>query len=105
MSLPKDQQSPYPGGDTTSPAAPTDRDRITQRLPRTKYGDTDDEAEARYLDSIQVRRRYGNRSDMWLWRRLRDDPSFPKPIEIGRRRFWRLDELVVWEHAHQRGAA
>jgi DNA polymerase I len=45
MSLPKDQQSPYPGGDTTSPAAPTDRDRITQRLPRTKYGDADADAD------------------------------------------------------------
>jgi hypothetical protein len=46
-----------------------------------------------YLNSRQVRERYGHASDMWLWRRLNEDGGkFPKPLIIRRRRFWRLNE-------------
>src|SRR5262245_34723259 len=44
-----------------------------------------------------VRERYGGVSDMWIDRRLRSDPSFPKPRYIGRRRYFLLAELEAWE--------
>jgi predicted DNA-binding transcriptional regulator AlpA len=51
-----------------------------------------------FLASRQVRERYGNASDMWLYRREHDEAtSFPKPIRICGRRFWRLSDLVKWE--------
>jgi hypothetical protein len=50
-----------------------------------------------FLNSRQVRERYGHASDMWLWRRLNEDAGFPKPLIIRRRRFWRLNELVAYE--------
>ena len=37
-----------------------------------------------YSTATQVRERYGNRSAMWLWRKLRDDPRFPRPLDMGR---------------------
>jgi hypothetical protein len=59
----------------------------------------------RFLNSRQVRRRYGDSSDMWLWRRLNDQSGFPLPINISGRRFWKLDDLVAWEHGHRAVAA
>ena len=50
-----------------------------------------------FLRSGAVRRRYGNASDMWLHRRLRDDSGFPQPIVIGYTRYWRLSDLEAWE--------
>lgn len=51
-----------------------------------------------FLAARQVRERYGNASDMWLWRRERDKTTnFPKPIRINGRRFWRLSDLASWE--------
>jgi hypothetical protein len=50
-----------------------------------------------FLTAAQTRRRYGDASDMWLWRRLHDDSGFPQPILINKRRFWRLSELIAWE--------
>lgn len=35
----------------------------------------------------------GGVSDMWLWRRLRDN-TLPKPLLISNRRFWRRDEIA-----------
>jgi predicted DNA-binding transcriptional regulator AlpA len=43
-----------------------------------------------------VRARYGDVSDMWLHRRLRDS-DFPKPLVINGRRFWRISDLEAWE--------
>jgi hypothetical protein len=66
--------------------------------------DSDDEHE-RLLNAGQVRRRYGNASDMWLWRRLRDSSGFPQPLFISGRRFWRLSALIAWESARDKGEA
>jgi predicted DNA-binding transcriptional regulator AlpA len=60
------------------------------------YGDAQDD---RYLNSKQVRARYADASDMWLWRRLKDGSGFPKPLEICGRRFWKLSDLAAWERA------
>ena len=37
----------------------------------------------RYSTSRQVRERYGGRSAMWLWRKLKYDPRFPRPLKMG----------------------
>jgi len=51
-----------------------------------------------YLDSRAVRRRYGGRSDMALWRWARDRKlGFPQPIYISRYRYWSLSSLLEWE--------
>lgn len=48
------------------------------------------------IQAAAVRALCGDVSDMWLWRRLNSDPSFPRPIYIGRRRFWREADVVAW---------
>ena len=50
-----------------------------------------------FLNSKQVRDRYGDVSDMWLHRKLRDDAEFPKPLIINTRRYWKLSALIAWE--------
>lgn len=50
-----------------------------------------------YLPSKAVRQRYGGVSEMWIWRRSKDNSGFPKPIVIARRKLWALSELVQWE--------
>jgi len=51
-----------------------------------------------YLDSRAVRRRYGGRSEMSLWRWSRDPKlGFPQPIYIQKYRYWRLSDLIEWE--------
>jgi predicted DNA-binding transcriptional regulator AlpA len=58
------------------------------------------EASIRYISAAMLRARYGGISDMTLWRWLADQAlSFPKPLVINRRRFWRLDQLEAWEGA------
>jgi predicted DNA-binding transcriptional regulator AlpA len=52
-----------------------------------------------YVPTRQVRRRYGDRSEMWIERRLRDNSGFPQPVKLGARRYWRLAELEAWERA------
>jgi len=49
-----------------------------------------------YLKAGQVRERYGNASDMWIARRLKD-AAFPKPVYFGALRFWRESDLIAWE--------
>ena len=73
------------------------------RRPHAAHGDrgdpdSDDEHE-RLLTAAQVKRRYGNASDMWLWRRLHDLSGFPQPLLICGRRFWKLSALIAWERA------
>jgi predicted DNA-binding transcriptional regulator AlpA len=49
------------------------------------------------IPAAQVRARYGGCSDMWIWRRLKCDPDFPRPVYISKRRYWRLGDLATWE--------
>lgn len=51
------------------------------------------------IRTSQLRARYGGVSHMWVERRLKDDPTFPRPLYIARNRFWRLADLVDWERA------
>lgn len=52
-----------------------------------------------YLQDRQVGERYGiSRTAIWRW--LKNDPSFPKPVPLspGCSR-WRVDDLEKWERA------
>jgi predicted DNA-binding transcriptional regulator AlpA len=49
-----------------------------------------------YLTAPEVLNRYGV-SHMWLVRRLETDPKFPKPIKMGRLRFFKIGELEEYE--------
>jgi predicted DNA-binding transcriptional regulator AlpA len=52
-----------------------------------------------FLPAGRVRDRY-NVSDMSLYRWLHDEKlSFPRPIYIGRYRYWRLADLLAWEQS------
>jgi predicted DNA-binding transcriptional regulator AlpA len=99
--IPPDQVSPYPGGGScASRRCLDDRDLILKRRRGTLYGDAPvDDSDDYFLTAVQVRQRYGNASDMWLWRRLHDDSNFPRPIKIRKRRYWKLSELIAWERA------
>ena len=51
-----------------------------------------------YLNSKQVRARYGGISDMSLWRWVRDPKMrFPAPIRINRLKFWDQAELDAFD--------
>jgi len=50
-----------------------------------------------YVTGRQLRERYGGRSEMWLARIMRADADFPRPIVIGRYRFWALDQIESYE--------
>lgn len=44
-----------------------------------------------------VREMCGGVSDMTIWRWLNDpEMDFPKPLYIGRLRYWREAELIEW---------
>jgi hypothetical protein len=58
-----------------------------------------------FVNSRQLKQRYGNVSDMWLFQRLHDDSGFPQPLYIRGRRFWRLAELIKWERGQARAEA
>lgn len=53
-------------------------------------------ANERRITSATVREFCGGVSDMWIWRRLKSDPSFPRPVYVGRRRFWLESEMRNW---------
>jgi predicted DNA-binding transcriptional regulator AlpA len=36
---------------------------------------------------------------MWLWRRIKDDPDFPKPVYMGRRRLFSLAALDDYDRS------
>lgn len=51
----------------------------------------------RRISASPVRQLCGGISDMTLWRWLENpDMNFPKPIYIGRRRYWREAEIIAW---------
>jgi predicted DNA-binding transcriptional regulator AlpA len=61
-------------------------------------------AESVYLTASQVKRRYGGRSDMWLWRLLKNDEGFPRPLVLCGQRLWSLSELEAYEGSKRSAA-
>jgi predicted DNA-binding transcriptional regulator AlpA len=58
--------------------------------------------DVRYLTIGQVKRRYGDVSDMWVLRHMADH-GFPKPVQFGgptSARHWLLTDIENWERAH-----
>ena len=45
----------------------------------------------------QLRERYAGVSGTWVDRRLAGTPGFPRPVYIGRRRYWKITELEEYE--------
>ena len=75
------------------------RDTGSDDDPSSSDDDPSSRAEKTYLTAAQLRKRYGNRSHMWIERRLLSDSTFPRPAYFGRFRFWALDEIETWERA------
>ncbi|TIM15501.1 MAG: DNA-binding protein [Mesorhizobium sp.] len=42
---------------------------------------------------------------MTLWRWLKAGSGFPRPVYIGRNRYWRLTELEAWDQSLPRSVA
>lgn len=62
-------------------------------------------SENRFLTGPQVQQRYGiSEMTMWRWEKNRD-LSFPKPMRVGRRKFYREDELTAWERERAKVSA
>ena len=52
------------------------------------------------VPSAKVRALCGGISDMTLWRWLNDPTkAFPRPAYIGRRRYWKETDVIVWLNA------
>jgi hypothetical protein len=74
---------------------PPDSTAITNRPRQPKPVSPD----AVWLTSNQVCARYGGRSLMWLWRKVKTDPNFPRPHYSGRFQFYSLVELNAYDAA------
>jgi hypothetical protein len=85
------------GGDDDSGEGPDDD---PEDLPQEGTANDD-----RFLTSKAVPARYGNCSDMWIYRRLHDGSGFPQPLLVCGRRFWKLSSLVSWERVRAKGEA
>lgn len=55
--------------------------------------------DAAFIDAPQLLARFGGRSHMWLVRLLERDQTFPRPVKIGRLRFFSVAALTKWERA------
>ena len=63
------------------------------------------EPKPEFIPAPKVLERYGV-SDMTLWRWLKDPAlGFPRPVYIGRFRYFRISELDAWERALPRELA
>ena len=57
------------------------------------------------IDTAMLRRRWANCSEMKIWRRSKDDPDFPKPLYMSRRKLWWLSKIIQYERVlESRGA-
>jgi hypothetical protein len=53
--------------------------------------------DAVWITSKQLRARYGNLSEMWLWRKLRDDADFPQPRYNGHLKLFSVAALDAYD--------
>jgi hypothetical protein len=54
--------------------------------------------DAKWISAAQVRARYGGRSHMWLVRKLKLDPRFPRPKYFGALRYWQPAALDAYDN-------
>lgn len=57
------------------------------------------------IQAAALRDLCGGVSDMWVWRRMTNDPTFPRPIYIGNRRFWKESDVIAWLEAQAKQTA
>ena len=55
------------------------------------------------MRTADLRKRYGAFQRMSVERRLSSDPTFPRPIYIAKRRFWRLARSLCMGNQPKRG--
>jgi hypothetical protein len=53
--------------------------------------------DVKWITSTQVRSRYGNRSAMWVYRKVKFDPAFPKPTYFGRMQMFLVEQLDKYD--------
>jgi hypothetical protein len=53
----------------------------------------------RYLTVNMLRERWGDCSHMLIERKLRDDPTFPRYIKVGKARLFDEDDVEAYERA------
>jgi predicted DNA-binding transcriptional regulator AlpA len=87
---------PYPVPET---AAPENDIPLGRKERQSRLRARGPPVEERYIGTAALRRRYGNVSHMWVERRIKLDPAFPRPVKFGRLRFWKLSELESWERS------
>jgi predicted DNA-binding transcriptional regulator AlpA len=59
-----------------------------------------------FIRTNQLRKRWGGCSHMFIERRLKSDPTFPRPVKFGGRlRLWDLDEVEAYERKCAAGEA
>ena len=70
----------------------------TQEYTETRKATPQSQDDDALLTSAQVRARVGGVSAMCIWRWMRDERvTFPRPIQINRRNYWRLGDLRRWQ--------
>lgn len=58
-----------------------------------------------YLTARQVLNRYGRKSTIWLYRIVKRDPKFPRPLYIGGQKYFRLSDLEAYDRDPERAIA
>jgi hypothetical protein len=71
----------------------------TKSKPAANRGDHPVNPDKKFIGSRRLRERYNDVSHMWVVRQLANDPTFPRPVKIGRLRFWDLDQLEAYERS------
>lgn len=62
-------------------------------------------SENRFLTGPQVQQRYGiSEMTMWRWEN-NEDLKFPKPMVVGRRKYFREEDLTAWERERAKVSA
>jgi hypothetical protein len=59
----------------------------------------------RYLTGPQTCERYGGKHATWLWRRVKFDPNFPKPLKIHNRLYFEVGELDAYDDACRKASS
>ena len=62
-----------------------------------------DPVATQFLTMAQLRQRWGDCSHMFIERKLKDDPTFPRPYRLGEgarpHRMWSIDEISAYERS------
>jgi hypothetical protein len=54
-------------------------------------------SDAKWMTALQLRARYGGKSHMWIVRKLKNDPDFPRPSYDGRMQIFNIAEFDEYD--------